>query len=209
MSAASTIDLTAWTPDLTRELLCVIYGGHRDSSGRWQPDTAAVARHRRVSRRTAQRWAKVLPAEQLASILDRRRPRRATLRREELQLARQHKMLRRAELGRGRGNIKEYGPQGWLDQHLVLVLEDNHRPLRRVAVVRDTSAGRRRAARGAHVVDVVLADNKFLAERTRYEILAKVQPWRLHLPATKVTEGHTQVWLAGAPLPTLPVHMDR
>jgi len=206
-----------WTTQMVRELFAVLYGGHRDADGRWHPDTREAARRRRVSQRTIQRWLHgddhapaAIPATHLAAILRRRRVRRADLRREELQRARQDKMLQRAGLGRGRGNLKaDYADRGWLDKHIVLILEDQHRPLRRVAVVRDDATTRKRTERGARLIDIIYADNKFLAERTRYQILADVEPWRLRLPPTHVKQGHTQVWLASAPLPHLPVHVGR
>jgi hypothetical protein len=207
---------TAWTADLVRELFVVLYGGHRDEHGRWHPDTAEAARRRRVSVRTIQRWlhgnpdgAPSIPPARLEAIVHRRRPRARDIRREQLQLARQQKMLERAGLGRGRGNLRaDYATSGWLDKHLVLILEDETKPLRRITVVRDDQATRTRAARGARIVDVAVAENKFLAERARYELLEQLGPYRLMLGTNKVPKGHTQVWLASAPLPTLPVHIS-
>lgn len=202
-----------WSTDAVRDLFTVIYGGHRDDDGQWHPDTHEAARRRRVSVRTIQRWLHDdgghpgIPSRQLAAILRDRRPRRRDLRREELQRERQIKMLERAQLGRGRGRLKaDFGDRGWLDRHLILVLEDENRPLRRLAVVRDSQGTRTRAARGARIVDVAVADNKFLAERTRYELLEAVAPWRLRL--SSVRQGHTQVWVTSAPMPTLPVHIS-
>lgn len=209
-------DVDVWDVAAVRDLFCVLYGGHRDRGGVWHPDVRQAARRRRVSPRTIQRWLHdrgdgraSIPRKQLAAIVARRRVRRADLHREDLQRIRQEKMLERESLGRGRGNLKaDYGETGWLERHLVLVMEDTRRPLRRVAVVKDTLAARRRAERGAVGVDVVVARNKFLAERTRYEYLAAVAPWRIMLPDRSVPSGHTQVWLASAPLPTMPLNVD-
>ncbi|WP_419708023.1 hypothetical protein [Promicromonospora sp. NFX87] len=210
------MDLTVWDATAVRELFCVLYGGHRDSHGEWHPNVHEAARRRRVSVRTVQRWLKArddgqasIPPAQLAAITGRRRVRRSDLRREELQRMRQKKMLEREALGRGRGNLRaDYSETGWLEPHVVLVLEDTQRPLRRIAVVKDSQTARRRATRGATVVDVSVARNKFLAERTRYEYLEAVGPWRIMLPGRSVPTGHTQVWLASAPLPTTPLNID-
>lgn len=200
-----------WSAQLVRELFVVLYGGHQDHAGIWHPDLHEVARRRRVSQRTVQRWIRDvdgvagIPAKQLDAILARWRPRRRTVHREELAQAQTVKKIERSGLGRGRGNLREYGDQGWLEQHLVLVIEDNDRPLRRIAVVRDDAAIRRRAARGGHIVDVVIASSKFTGDAMRHQILQAVQPWRLELTGRKVPRGHTQVWLASAPLPPTPL----
>ena len=62
-----------------RELLTVVYGGHRARSGAWVPDLAEVARRRRVSIRTVQRWMTptsppAIPTAHLQAIWGRRRP---------------------------------------------------------------------------------------------------------------------------------------
>lgn len=206
----SHVDATQWTGELVRELLVVTYGGHRSRGGAWIPDAAAVARRRRVAPATVRRWTRhgspiAIPVRELESILRRRRPKAATLRREDLQAARTDKMRERAGLGRGRGNLSEYAERGWLEQHRVLVLEDQRRPLRRVVVIRDEPALVRRATAGTRVVDVAIADTKFAGDALRYGLLREVGPWRLELPAKKAPRGHTQVWLASAPITELPL----
>jgi hypothetical protein len=206
----SRVDPSQWTGELVRELLVVLYGGRRARTGAWIPDPAVVGRWRRVSAATVRRWTRhgapaAIPVHELEAILRRRRPRAATVRREQLQAARSQKMRERATLGRGRGNLSEYSERGWLDQHRVLVLEDNDRPLRRVVVVRDEAALLRRATAGARVVDVAIADSKFAGDALRYQLLDEVGPWRLELPAKKAPRGHTQVWLASAPATELPL----
>lgn len=213
------MNLEQWTPDLVRELLTVVYGGTRDEDGRWHPDIAQVARRRRVARSTVRRWISgaqlAIPPARLEPILRRRRPLRRVLHQEELQHRRNLKLLERAALGRGRGNLQEYAGRGWLDQHLVLVLEDPERPLRRIAIVRDQRRARQDAARGARIVDVTLADTKFAAEQVRHEILTAVEPWRVVVPppgkrgpgTERRGRGHTQTWLASAPLPPTPLQV--
>jgi hypothetical protein len=204
------IDSSQWTGELVRELLVVLYGGHRSWTGSWVPDAAAVARRRRVARGTVRHWTRhgspiAIPVAELDAIVRRRRPKASTLRRERLQADRTQKMRERASLGRGRGNLTEYAERGWLDQHRVLVLEDEGRPLRRVVVVRDEPALIRRATAGARLVDLAIADSKFAGDALRYQLLQEVGPWRLELPTKKAPRGHTQVWLASAPVGELPV----
>lgn len=198
-----------------RELLVVIYGGHRWRTGSWIPDVSAVGRRRRVTPATVRRWTRhgsppAIPVRELEAILRRRRPKVATLRREELQAARTKKMRERANLGRGRGrgNLKEYADRGWLDQHRVLVLEDKARPLRRVVVIRDEPELIRRATTGARIVDIAIADSKFAGDGLRYALLREVGPWRLELPAKTAPRGHTQMWLASAPITELPLQTN-
>lgn len=206
-------DRDLWTPDLVRELLVVVYGGHYDASdGLWRPDVHEVARRRRVSVRTVQRWVRgneddvAIPQAQLDAILARRRPQRKTLAREQLALRELERKRARAGLGRGRGNLAEYARLGWLDPHKVLVVEDSGRPLRRPVVTIDSPKARARALHGGgKVVDLLVAEDKFAAEAWRYRLLDAVAPWRLQLPASKVVEGRTQVWLSSAQLPVIPL----
>lgn len=201
--------MTTWTTELVRELFVVVYGGARDRNGSWHPNVKEAARRRRVSARTIQRWLRGnppgIPDKQLQAILRRRRPKLSTLRREHLQAQRAVKMLQRAELGRGRGNINEYADNGWLDQHLLLIVESKTSPVRHVTVIRDDKATRARAMHGVNLVDVVVADTKFDADALRYEILSAVGPWRLR--GSSSTFAGTQGWLASAPMPQTPVHV--
>lgn len=202
-----------WSGDLVRELLTVVYGGHRADTGHWIPDAAAVGRYRRVSTSTVRHWTRraqppAIPEAQIRRILQRRRPTTHTLHREQLATDFIGRVRQRAALGRGRGNLTEYAARGWLDQHLVLVIAERDRPLQKVVVIRDGRETRQRAVRGHDVLDVAVAENRFAGDQARYDLLASVTQWRLQLPVTKVATGHTQVWLAGAPRPQLPVAVN-
>lgn len=203
-----------WTVALVRDLLVVIYGGRRDDDDVWQPNLAHAARRRRRDVNDVATWVNgdpdgpsPIPTQELTAILRRRRVHRDTVHRETL--AHQHTLniLNRAQLGRGAGNITEYADRGWLDTHLLLIVESNTLPLRRAIVTRNTPATRHRSTRGAREIDVAIADSKFAADIARFELLRSVAPWRLELPSTKVATSHTQIWLASAPLPMIPLRI--
>ncbi len=205
------LDPALWDGQLVRELLCVVYGAHQARSGAWVPDLAAVARRRRVSIRTVQRWMRpgtppAIPTHHLQAIWGRRRPTTTVLRREQLLAHRTEQLRTRANLGRGRGNLtNDYAQLGWLQPHRLLVVDDDHRPLRRALIVRDDPTLIRRATRGTHLVDLTIADTKPAAEALRLQLLHTLTPWRINLTGPRAGTGHTTTWLPHAPQPTLPL----
>lgn len=207
------VDPKLWTNALVRELLTAVYGGYHHRNGTWVPDIAHVARRRKVAQSTVRRWTKhgstlSIPVPRLDAIVRAHRPKTSTLQRERLQAQRTDLSLQRGRLGRRRGNLAEYRGRGWLDQHRVLVLEEPDTPLRRVVVVRDEPSLIRRVVRESRIVDITIADSKFAGDQIRYWLLDMVRPWRLELPKRKHPRGHTQVWLAGAPMPDLPLQTN-
>lgn len=206
------LDPALWDGQLVRELLTVVYGGHQAPSGAWVPDLAEVARRRRVSARTVQRWMTptsppAIPTRHLQAIWGRRRPTTTLLHREQLLAARLDTLATRGRLGRGRGNLEaDYARLGWLEPHRLLVVDDDHRPLRRALITRDDPTTTRRATRGTHTVDLVIADTRPAAEALRLQLLATLTPWRIVLTGPRTpTTGHTHTWLPTAPLPALPL----
>lgn len=204
------IDPGDWTGQLVRELLAVIYGCHqtrKGSSEAWVPDWAAVAHRRRISQRTAQRWTTpgappTIPTHQLTAIISPRRPTARQLHTEQLQAARIEQIAARARLGRSRGRLPaDYAHTGWLEPHRLLITEDNHQPLRRALIVRDNPTLIHRATRRAHIIDLVLTDTRWTAQRHQLTLLTTLTPWRITPPTTH----HTGTWLASAPLPDLPL----
>lgn len=203
-----------WTVRALREFLTVLYGGQLHADG-WHPDTAVVARRRRVSRRTVQRWISgdpaapaPIPPSRLRQLQRGYRLRRSTLQREEAARTDLLRKESRRRLGRGRGNLREYEASGWLEPHLLLLLEAKDRPLRRIAVTRDTPSTRQRASSGFVVVDEVVCPDKFIADAARLELLYLIQPWRLEMTQARLPKGRTQVWLSAAPVPSLGKVLD-
>lgn len=206
-----------WTVRQLREYLTVLYGGRLRPDG-WYPDTSTVARRRHVSPSTVRRWIRgdaddtaPIPAKRLRALTRGYRVRPATRERERLELLRLEKMEQRARLGRGRGNLREYDRIGWLDPHVVLILDQPDRPIRRAAVARSEHRAVTRARSGYRLVHTIRCKDRFAALRIRHEILDHVAGDRIELPPTRMSKGRTQIWLAGAPLPrgtNFPMSLD-
>lgn len=200
--------MTTYTVRQLREFLTVLYGGTQRTDS-WYPHTATVAKRRHVHPNSVRRWIKgelddpaPIPQARLRLLLRGYQVTRATRTREHHERDRLEVMAQRQRLGRGRGNLKEYRRLGWLDPHSVLIIEDHNRPLRRITVTRANPTTVTRAIAGGHLVHTIREPDRFAAERTRHTILAAVDDDRIQLPRTRLDRGHTQVWLAGAPLPT-------
>ena len=162
-----------------------------------------------VSPRTVRRWLHdepdrpTVPARRRPQILAAVRPSERTRTRELLSLQHADQGLRRIRLGRRRGNLAQYDTTGWLHPHTVVVLELPERGLCRVAVTRDSPPTADRIRRGTEVLDHVTVSNRFAAVVVRFALLAEVDPWRVEAGPDFLSKGHTQLWLAAAPLPAL------
>jgi hypothetical protein len=173
---------------------------------------------------TVRRWLRTPPdraplsaarALQLAATVA---PNDETRTRERLDVEHAEEQLRRLALGRGRGGMQEqYRDTGWLDPHVVAILELPYRPprpgpdvplVRRVAVTRASLETVDRMQRGVDLVDFTSTPlpNRFAATLLRAQILQQVNPWRLVCSSrsvARVEKGHTRAWLSPAPLAAL------
>lgn len=195
------------TVEQVRELLTVIHGGYQRPSGDWYPNTTVVARRFRVARKTSQRWLAGppgtptrMPARRVTNLLRRHLPTRAVLRREGTEQKQWERKQRRRELGRGRGNIDEYARLGWLDRHRVGIYREEHSPLCRILVARDAPNTRANQTRGLLPLAELIVGDRIDAELIRHEGLRLMRPWRIQVSRARLRPGHTQTWLAGAPL---------
>lgn len=164
-----------------------------------------------VSARTVRRWLRdepgrpTVPAQRLEQVLAALRPTEITRTRERLEREHAEQGLRRIRLGTRRGNLAQWTDTGWLQPHTVAVLEVPDSGLRRVAVTRDSAATAPRIRRGVHLLDQVTVSSKFAAAIIRQGVLTHADGWRMEAGPAVVARGHTQVWLAQAPLPSLEV----
>ena len=198
--------MKTYTVRQLREFLTVLYGGTQLPDG-WYPHTATVARRRHVHPSSVRRWINgeldhpaPIPEARLRLLLRGYQVTKATRTRERHEQERLEVMAQRQRLGRGRGNLDEYRRLGWLDPHSVLIIEDHNRPLRRITVTRASPATVTRAIAGGHLIHTIREPERFAAQRTRHAILTAVDDDRIQLPRTRLNRGHTQIWLAGAPL---------
>lgn len=199
--------IALWSVREVREAMTVIHGGTQREDGSWYPDTARAASRYQVTRRTIERWiageqdaAARIPAKRLASLVGRRRPSSTQLRKEDVARRQWANRRVRRNLGRGAGNLAEYSTLGWLDPHLVAVVQEAHSPLCRVIVTRDAPDTKRRQTKGMVIRSRTTVRDKVDGESIRYEVLRLMQPWRMEVGPTRLSKGYTQTWLSSGPL---------
>lgn len=94
--------------------------------------------------------------------------------------------------------------QKWLEPHYVEIVELTGVSHLHVVRLHRWDAERRDLARdGAVTVDEVKFPNRFTAAVAKYEVLEAVRDWRVLIPKHAVHRGGTEVWLEGAPRPSL------
>lgn len=203
--SAEAVVTTTWTVRMVRELLAGLYGGRRLPDGSWYPHTQLVAQRRHVSPRTVQRWIAgeldepaPIPHRRLGAIRKGHTITRAMRERETWERANLEQISTRKRLGRGRGNLNEYLDRGWLQPHLLLILQHPQRPLRRVAVTRAGLDNVARSQSGMQIVEIRQYEDRFTADLARLDLLAAVDPYRILLHTPK---GKTRHWLTSAPEP--------
>lgn len=200
-----------WSVREVRELLTVLHGGRRRADGTWYPNTAAVAAAHKVSRRSVERWIAgsathraPMPHHRLEALLSEHRPTEKTLRREAYERSEVAEKRLRRQLGRGRGNVEELQRLGWLDRHLVAIVQEDAGPLRRILTTRLGSKSQRTQQRGVTVLSELEVHDRINAESIRYEVLRLITPWRIQVSSERIARGGTQTWLESAPL--IPLH---
>lgn len=200
-----------WSVREVRELLSVLHGGRRRHDGSWYPLTSAIADAHGVSRRSVERWLAgdaasraPIPTGRLEALLAQHRPTPKALRREDYERNEVREKRARRQLGRSRGNLQELQHLGWLEPHLVAIVQEDHSPLRRVLTTRLGSKSQRTQQRGVTVLSELEVPDRIDAESIRYELLRLIDPWRIAVDSERLPRGGTQVWLESAPLLPLP-----
>jgi transposase-like protein len=175
-------------------------------------NVAAAAAALDVSEATIRRWLRTpddaghpaLPASHLEQLLTLIRPTARTRLQDEMDADQAHKALDRLNLGRGGGGmIGQYDATGWLEPHLVMILDVPGTGLRRATVTRANARLTTRARRGGDVVDFTSAlPTRWHAVLARLRLLRLVDGWRVQAaPGIVVPRGHQKLWVAAAPLP--------
>ncbi len=193
----------AWTPEVLRDVLAITYGPNTTHSG---PDVAAVAAELGVTRRTVQRWiqpnrASGIAPRHLTRILDAARPSDEVRRDEAAKRRYAADAAARIDLPRGGGHVDMWRQQGWLEPHMVTILDIPTHPLRRAVITRADTKALRRLPR-SRIIDHALYRHRFDAVLARADILDHVDAWRITAPAD--VTGRTETWHTHAPLPPLP-----
>lgn len=193
-----------WTVAHVRDALTVLHGANENRTG---PDTNAVAQAYGVSRRTVQRWLPAgnvdavapIPATRLDQILAESRPPQPVLDDEASKRRYAQAAVERIALPHGQGHTDLWQKQGWLDRHLLVILNIPGYPLRRATVTKHTDDSTRRLRARDDLVSVTVFANKFSADLAKGDLLEQIAPWRVCAPTESGITGRTGTWLASAP----------
>lgn len=204
-----------WSPEMLRDAMMVVYGPNKTRTG---PDLRVAAEALSRAPRTVRRWlrrsdesgAAAIPADRFAVLLESTRPRTLVLEDEESKLVYHREMLTWLSLPRQRGIPEGHRTAGWLEPHVVTVVDLPAVPLRlatftrvdRVTIppttVRVTNRGM------CPVVAYATCPNRYAAMVVKILLLRAVDPWRVVAPPTaEGMRASTETWLAAAPLPDL------
>ncbi|ACZ32408.1 hypothetical protein Xcel_3409 (plasmid) [Xylanimonas cellulosilytica DSM 15894] len=179
------------------------------------PDTVAAAAAMGVSQRTVQRWLHGahgrslahIPPARLAQLMALLQPDPGTIAREAQQARYAAKAIGGLHLGRKAGIKPAWEKQGWLDQHLVVVLEIKvgAQRIRQLAVSRSTVSKTEELKKRGRIIDQAVVPTRFHATVLTHKVLTDVGPWRFQAGADQVLQGYTQSWLADGPV----THLSR
>lgn len=200
------VEHLAWTRGQLRVVLELTFG--RTSAG--HPNTLAAAKALKVSRRSVQRWiagdagdTPHLSPSHWASVLGASRPDDDAMENERGALNYAHTAIEGINRRRHKNVLPAWKKQGWLDPHMVVILDFPQFGFRQVASAKVTSRGFSEVHRRGNLIEQRVVANKFAASILTYELLAAIDPWRLCVPADLVRQGRTWAWLADALAPTL------
>ncbi|HEY5856334.1 MAG TPA: hypothetical protein VIW24_20420 [Aldersonia sp.] len=188
-----------WTRKRLVDTLAACYG--RTPRGAVRVD--AVAEDFEVTPRTVQRWMHGqnrqnahIPERRLAQLMfgdaqsEVRRLQQAAYAREAIaQIA----------LPKQRGILPAWRDRGWLDPHVVAVIAVHARPWRQVVVSNGTARSLEELRRRGDILDITTLPTRFHAVVLANEVMALVQPWRIHPSTTRLTQGRYQVFAHDAP----------
>jgi hypothetical protein len=216
-------------PVLTPEYLALVLKLLTGTRPERRLPTAAAAALVGVSPRTVQRWmpsarAARGPAVPSLAHADRLRaltlPSERTLRHEEQAADYAETAHCRVAVPRGRAVLPEWREQGWLNEHVVLIVDHPDLSLKQVSTSRldlvaseitvlgaGAGAGIRRRGGGSASTTAIVSD-AFAATLLKHAILRQLHHWRLQPSRTLVPRGATQMWLADAPQPNLRTLVD-
>jgi hypothetical protein len=194
-----------WTRKRLEMMLRTCYG----ETERGGVDVAVVAMACGVSTRTVRRWLSGTN-RQLAAIPS---PRLAQLRLpapdSELRSQQQADYARDAitsiALPKGRGILPAWRDRGWLDTHVVAIVDLAGKPWRQVVISNGSARSMKEFRRRGSIVDLTTLPTRFHGVVLAHEVLQEVEPWRVHPRSEILPQGRTQVWSDDAPAVDLAV----
>ncbi|MFK4299894.1 hypothetical protein ABH924_005084 [Arthrobacter sp. GAS37] len=103
-----------------------------------------------------------------------------------------------------RKSMYSWRRDGWLESHFVSVVRVKGYPeLVRPVVSIPTDKALARLHSAGLVEDTRLCENRFAALVLKYEMLQRMEPWRVQLAKSQLSKGGTETWLTRAPRPML------
>lgn len=204
MTRSSSVIRPAKGPRWTRAKLVGMLLDCYGPTPRGAVDVAAVADYAGVSASTVRRWIGPNPRPGV------RRPAIPKHRIEQLQRGPavvehrndqryQHALRALTSIREDRGILPIWREQGWLDHHIVAIVEVHARPWLQVAITNGGMGGLRELHRRANVVDRLTVATRFHAQVLAHDVMIRQRAWRIHPTPRRLSAGRTQVWMADAP----------
>lgn len=194
---SNTVAGPEWTRGRLVSMLSDCFG--ETSSG--AVDIAAVARGMAVTERTVQRWIAgadtapaVIPAVRLRQLrtggpsVEKHAAAKATYARNA---------IRAIALPKGRGILPPWERDGWLKQHVVLVLATYSGPWRQLVATNGGDRAVTEIRRRGEILDLTTVTTKFHADLLVHDVMTRLAPWQVQ--ARPLRKGRGQAWSDDAP----------
>lgn len=196
-------DRPHWTGRRVAWTLVMLYG----TNTRGGIDTAGAAAGLERSQRTIQRWLAEAkrqppPVERAALLAAHGMPSGEALRGEQQGASYAEEAIARIALPRGVGILPAWRTRGWLEPHLVAVLEVPGVPgygLRQLATARVGGRTVTDLRRRGELVDFTTVETRFHADLAIFRVLDAVRPWRIQPRAVHLAQGATRAFAGDAP----------
>lgn len=203
-------DVAPWTrSQLEHRLLAAAGAVFRGKDVRVDTRRAAVLLG--VSERTLRRWLHGSPDEVVgmsagsrAAVWAALRPSAKKVRQEALDRAYARDAIRQIGLPPRRRRVpKEWVDRGWLDQHMVAVIDIPSAHAKQVTFARMDHRPLQRMQRRGELVDFTVVDTRFHATVLVGAVLELVEPWRVKLAGRWTKQGPGQGWMVDDQAPTV------
>ena len=204
MSKATNVIRPVRGPRWTRNRLIGMLLDGYGPTPRGAVDVAAVADYAGVSHSTVRRWLSsrhpqgsrrlAIPKHRIIQL--QRGPAEVERRNEQ---AYRHALSALGSMDDERSILPAWRKQGWLDQHIVAIVEIHGRPWLQVAVTNGSERALGELRRRGATVDNLAVPTRFHAQVLAHTVMVRQQAWRVHPTAQRLAAGRTQVWMADAP----------
>lgn len=201
-------ELSQWTRSQLSRRLIAAGGTTRNLE---HINTERTAKLLGVSTRTLRRWLHGDPDDVVgmaprsrAAVWAELRPSDKRLHQEDLDRAYAREALRRLEFPSRRRQLPAaWAKQGWLDQHMVAILDIPRANALQVTFARMDPRPLQRMQRRGDLVDSAVVATRFHATLLAGAVLELVDPWRVKLADQWTKQGSGQGWMVDDQAPTV------